>query len=77
MQCIERNGNITGYLVRYGIQENKAVQTSVIGGVSTEITISGLTFGANYSIAVAAVNSADIGKYSFPIIVTAQGTHSI
>ena len=42
-------------------------------GSTTNETIDGLDAATNYSIKVAAVNSAGIGKYSPAINVTTQG----
>ena len=68
VDCIHRNGNITGYSVWYGIQGSGSTQTvSVSGGGATMTTISGLTPSTTYSIEVAAVNSAGTGDYS-PVI---------
>ena len=65
VDCIHRNGDITGYSVRYGEQGSGSTQTeSVSGGATTEATISGLAAGTNYSIEVAAGNSAGTGVYS-------------
>ena len=70
VDCIHRNGDITGYSVRYGVQGSGSTQTeSVSEGATTEATISGLTTGTNYSVEVAAVNSAGTGVYSDVVIV--------
>ena len=74
VDCIHRNGDITGYSVRYGIHRSGSTQTvSVSGGGATMTTISELTSSTTYSIEVAAVNSAATGLYS-PVIMeeTAQ-----
>ena len=71
VKCIHRNGDIAGYSVRYVIQGNGSMQTvNVSRGDSTKIAISGLKSSTNYSIEVAAVNSAGIGMYSSPENVT-------
>ena len=68
VKCIHRNGDITGYSVRYGIEGNGSVQTvNVSGGNSTKIAISGLKSSTTYSIEVAAMNGAGIGMYSNPL----------
>ena len=68
VDCIHRNGDITGYSVRYGVQGNGSTQTvSVSGGGATMTTMSGLTASTTYSIEVAAVNSAGTGVYSDPM----------
>ena len=70
VNCIHRNGDITGYTVRYGVQESRITQTeSVLGSATTEATISGLTPSTSYVIDIAAVNSAGIGVYSDPLTV--------
>ena len=51
--------------MRYGVQGRNDTQTvNVSGGAATEAIISGLTKNTIYTIEVAAVNSAGIGKYS-------------
>ena len=66
--CIERNGDITGYIVRYGSETQ-----SVSGGSVTETTISNLTPSTTYNIQVAAVNDADTGDYSNTISIMTSG----
>ena len=74
IKCIQRNGDITGYLVRYAVEESGiTLNASVSGGDTTKATISGLNAATTYSIEVAAVNSAGIGVYSAEIIVTTIG----
>ena len=74
VDCIHRNGDITGYSVRYGVQGSGSTQTeSVSGDTTTEATISGLASGTNYDIQVAAVNSAGTGVYSDPLTVLTSG----
>ena len=70
VDCIHRNGNITGYSVRYEAEESGSGQnvfgntTTIIEMSDTKVTIFGLMRATNYSIAVAAVNSAGTGVYS-------------
>ena len=62
VDCIHRNGDITGYSVRYGVQGSGSTQTeSVSGGGATTRFISGLESITNYSVQVAAVTSAGSG----------------
>ena len=68
VDCIHRNGDITGYSVRYGVQTE-----SVSGGGATQTIISGLTASTQYSIEVAAVNNAGTGVYSNVIMQLTQG----
>ena len=71
MKCIHRNGDVTGYSVRYGIQGNGSIQTVTVSGKdSTNTSISGLKSSTTYSIEVAAVNSAGIGMYSNLLNIT-------
>ena len=61
VDCIHRNGDITDYSVRYGVQGSGSMETvSVSGGEATMTTISGLRASINYSIEVAAVNRAAV-----------------
>ena len=77
VDCIHRNGDITGYSVRYGVQGNGSTQTvTVSGGGSTQTIIFGLNPSTNYSIEVAAVNSVGTGVYSNVIFHLTRGTSS-
>ena len=74
VDCLQRNGDITGYSVQYGVQGSGSTQTvSFSGGDASEATISALTSSITYSIKVAAVNSAGIGAYSSPISASISG----
>ena len=65
VDCIHRNGDITGYSVQYGVVGSGSTQTmSVSGGSVTEATISSLMSSTTYSIQVASVNRAGTGVYS-------------
>ena len=67
VDCIDRNGDITGYSVRYGVQGSGTQTVNVSGGGATQTTISELMASTTYSIEVAAVNSAGTGNYSDPL----------
>ena len=70
VDCIHRNGDITGYSVQYGEVGSGSTQTMpVSGGSATEATISGLMSSTNYSVQVAAETSAGPGTYSVPAII--------
>ena len=65
VDCIHRNGEITGYSVRYrekGSSEDERV-TKIVSGNSSggTVTISELTIGTVYTIEVAAVNRLETG----------------
>ena len=69
VDCIHRNGDITGYSVRYGVQGSAVGDRTVemVSGDSSGVmyVISGLSAATVYE--VAAVNSAGNGVYSDPI----------
>ena len=63
---INHNGIITGYEIQYtrvGSSDPMAMEGS------SGITIPGLVAFVNYSVVVAAVNSAGIGTFSDPMVV--------
>ena len=68
--CTHQNGVITGYSVRYGVEGSGSPQTVTATGNGA--TISDLTPSTNYTVQVAAVNSAGVGDYSVPIIVNTE-----
>ena len=71
VDCAHRNGDITGYSVRYGIQgSGRTLTMTVSGGATTEKSMTGLDSATNYSIEVAVINNVGTGVYSSPIIVT-------
>ena len=76
VDCIHRNGDITGYSVRYGVQGSGGIQTmSVTGGSTTEVNITELMSSTTYSIEVTAVNTINTGDYSDPLSVITEGKH--
>ena len=60
VDCIHRNGDITGYSVQYGEVGSESTHTVN----ETSKTISGLSTSTNYTYQVAARNSAGLGPYS-------------
>ena len=60
VDCIHRNGDITGYSVQFG-SENVSVSGDSSGGM---YVISGLMPSTNYSFQVAAETRGGIGPYS-------------
>ena len=74
IDCIDHNGDITGYSVLYEKHRNEHTKTlNISGGETMEVIISGLDSATNYSIEVAAVNSAGIGMYSATIYALTIG----
>ena len=72
--CIHRNGNITGYSVRYDGGVNEHTIHIPFSNITTT-TITGLMFSTEYSIEIAAISSGDaVGVYStFPIFAVTKG----
>ena len=74
VDCIHRNGDITGYSVRYGVQGSGSTQTeSVSGGITNEFIIPELESATTYVVQVAAVNSGGTGVYSDQAFVLTSG----
>ena len=73
--CICRNGNITGYLVKY--TGGGSTQTmSVSGSSTTEVNITGLSPSTSYDVQMAAVNDAGTGVFSDSQSVMTKGNLS-
>ena len=74
VSCIQRNGDITQYSVRYKVKGSYHIQNMRVksSAVTTEVTITGLHSATTYSIEVAAVNSAGTGVYSAAIVATTK-----
>ena len=72
VNCIHRNGNITGYSVRYGVQGSgdgdMIVEMSSGNSRGGMYQNFGLSTATVYTIEVAAVNSAGTGVYSSAMI---------
>ena len=69
--CEHRNGDITGYSVKYGVMgslDNGSVM-NITGASVIEATISNLMLSTNYSIEIAAMNHAGTGVFSNAIII--------
>ena len=68
VNCTDRNGDITGYSVEYGIQGtaegDRTVKMATGDSSGGMYTISGLSAATVYTVKVAAVNSAGTGVYS-------------
>ena len=70
VNCIHRNGDITGYSVQY--TGDGSIQTVNVSGDSSGgmVTISGLSPITMYLVNVAAVNSAGTGVYSEHMMIS-------
>ena len=78
--CQHRNGEITGYVVVYrkvlgrGNGERRQTQEGMVMVNVQTATIGNLDPLTEYSVMVAAVNSAGTGMFSEPVIAVTQGT---
>ena len=72
VDCIHRNGDITGYTVRVRAS-GEAERTVSVDESVRETTMCGLTPFTEYTVSVAAENSVDIGVYSNMITIRTQG----
>ena len=70
--CIHRNGNITGYSIRYHKlgREEEEHQNITIPADNTTVFINELQHSTKYEIEVAALNSAGTGIYGSIILST-------
>ena len=75
VDCIYRNGDITGYTVRVRAS-GEAERTVSVDDSAGETTVSGLTPFTEYIVSVAAENKVDIGVYSNMITIRTQGIMS-
>ncbi len=79
--CIDRNSEISGYVLRYGEASSDQREEAVIAGSGDEVgvsTITGLTPYTEYSIEVAAVNSdSQTGPFVDITARTLQDSRSI
>ena len=67
IQCIERNGNITGYTVEFQEQGGARIPGEVMG---RSFTATGLTPGRNYTFRVAGVNANGTGTFTDTAIIS-------
>ena len=72
VDCIHRNGDITGYTVHVRAS-GEAERTVSVDESVNETTICGLTPFTEYTVSVAAENNVDIGVYSNMITIRTQG----
>ena len=74
VDCIDHNGVITGYLVQGVEVESGTSETmTVTDGSTVQLLIEELSSTTDYSVAVAAVNSAGTGPYSDFYLITTDG----
>lgn len=72
VDCIHRNGNITGYLVQYQVQED--INSSLtVNTTERKLVITGLHLSTTYTVQVAAITRAGNGGYSKAAVITTIG----
>ena len=65
VNCTQRNGFITGYIVQYSIDGGTNLTVNVAGANNTELVISACRTRQHFFLfSVAAVNSKGIGAFS-------------
>ena len=79
--CEHRNGDITGYSIKYramrSLNDQSETLISIIRVSVTQATISNLTLSTNYTIQIAAVNNAGTGVWNATIIKTVEQSEFI
>ena len=79
INCIERNSNITGYVVRYTPPSSGGTDSVTVAGAGDaggRATIGGLAPSTQYSIRVAAVNSdGDVGVFTVTSVTSESVVH--
>ena len=69
--CIQRNGDITGYSVRYGVLGNGGMETPTMVGSDILMTnLMGLVPDTSYLVQVAGVNGQGVGVYGETTVTT-------
>ena len=63
MSCLDRNGEITGYIAQ-AIRNEMIEGTVTVGGNARLTTITGLSPSTVYTVQVAALNGAGTGPYN-------------
>ena len=71
VDCLQRNSNITGYMVTYGRgNESDSETRTVMGTTDRTYTVMGLNASTEYFVMVAAMNSDGVtGPFSNPVLV--------
>ena len=76
VDCIHRNGDITGYTVQYGAKGSKNIEYGQVSGpTAAEYNLTRLTSFTTYSIKVAAVNINGTGEFK-SVTATTQPSES-
>ena len=71
--CIQRNGDITGYSVRYGVLGNWGMETpTMVGPDVLMINLTGLVPDTSHLVQVAGANRQGVGVYGEITVTTPQ-----
>ena len=70
VDCVEHNGLITGYSVRYGTPSGSEITINGSDADSRDLVIHQLLIRTDYSIEVAAINEDGVGTYSSAVDTT-------
>ena len=76
VDCMQRNSDITGYVVSYGQRGNESDRetVTVMGTTDRTYTMVGLMASTQYVVIVAAMNSEGVtGPFSNPVFVRTLG----
>ena len=76
VECIERNGVIDNYIVRFGPEGGMQQSEQTVGSTRTH-SVSGLSPSTRYSFSVAAMNSVDTGPFTVTLIVETSGIYMV
>ena len=73
LNCVDRNGVITGYVIQYGITTfNTSVNVTGTSASDRTFTASGLVPLTTYMFRITAVNSDGVGPYSNELNLSAS-----
>ena len=75
VDCIHRNGDITGYSVQYWKVGSAEGEMNFLMVENRKATISDLTPSTDYTVSVAAVNSIAAGVYSNVVVNQTTSEH--
>ena len=64
MECTQRNGIITGYIIQYNVLNDSNPNEVTTDAEATNIVITGLSRFNLYSISIAAMNNIGTGVFS-------------
>ena len=75
VDCIHRNGDLTGYSVQYGEVSSTEPVSGLQEVANRRATITGLTPSTEYAVSAAAINDNGTGVYSDEVVQKTAGEH--